>query len=335
MEAIKPGALATALELGRETFNARFASAKALYPALDGEYFANHLRQIVAPVVEVVSRIRPERVNAVVDALYGVSLELMSKEMLGPATRYPEIAEAWETLLPKIAQLLADNPRLIASGVSNAVYNVAQDAGGRYRAWIDAMGRSAPHLGDWDVFLKAGVILAWRLGMAHYREGALSALGTMPDNLAFGLLAVESDLTRNGLMDALRDPWWNPSEPGGKRSLSIARRVGGFRGFGGPFVTPPEVIAVDGTLYAFDAESCWILFSDCYGASFKRYGTDLPPGKPQNREDFRIDKDGEVVKGETTESFPPLAEWASYASTQWTLAVSLPQTHYIYLLADV
>lgn len=332
---MKPGALANALELGRETFNARFVSAKALYPALDGEYFANHLRGSVAPVVEAVQGIRPERVNAVVDALYGVSLELMSKEMLGPASRYPEIPEAWETLFPKITQLLADNPRLIASGVSNAVYNVAQDAGGRYRAWIDAMGRASPHLGDWDVFLKAGVVLAWRLGMAHYREGAISALGMMPDNLAFGLLAVESDLTRNGLMDALRDPWWNPSDPEKKRSLSIARRVGGFRGFGGPFITPPEVIAVDGALYAFDAESCWVLFSDCYGSSFKRYGADLPPGKPENLDDFRIDQAGKVARDGATESFPPLADWASYASTQWTLAVSLPQSHYIYLVAAV
>ncbi|MBF0291233.1 MAG: hypothetical protein HQK86_03660 [Nitrospinae bacterium] len=335
MEAMKPGALATALEIGREKFNARFASAKALYPALDGEYFANHLRDTVAPAVEVLSRIRPERVNAVADELYGVSLELMSKEMLGPATRYPEIAEAWETLFPKIAQLLSDNPRLIASGVSNAVYNVAQDAGGRYRAWIDAMGRSAPHLGDWDVFLKAGVILAWRLGMAHYRESAISALETMPDNLAFGLLAVDSEMTRSGLMKALRDPWWNPSEPEKKRGLSMSRRVGGFRGFGGPFITPPEVIAVDGRLYAFDAESCWVLFADCYGSSFKRYGGDLPEGKPENRKDFQIDKAGVALKDEATASFPPLADWASYASTQWTLAVSLPQSHYIYLVAAV
>ena len=330
---MKPGALADALGRERETFNARFASAKALYPALDGEYFATHLRDAVAPVVEVVSRARPERVNVVVDALYGVSLELMSKEMLGPATRYPEIAEVWETLFPKIAQLLADNPRLVASGVSNAVYNVAQDAGGRYRAWIDAMGRASPYLGDWDVFLKAGVVLAWRLGMAHYREGALAALGTMPDNLAFGLLAVEGDWTRSGLMDALRDPWWNPSEPEKKRSLSMARRVGGFRGFGGPFITPPEVIAVEGTIYAFDAEACWTLFSDYYGSSFKRYGADLPQGKPENRKDFQIDKAGGGVKGKVVTPFPPLADWSSYASTQWTLAVSLPQSHYIYLVA--
>ena len=329
-----PGALARALDHGRDTFNARFASAKALYPALDGEYFANHLREAVAPVAEAVESVRPDRTGAVVDALYGVSLELMSKEMIGPTSRHPEIAEAWKTLLPKIAQLAADNPRLIASGVSNAVYNVSRDTGVKYRPWIDAMARAAPHLGDWDVFLKAGVILAWRLGMAHYRDGAIAALEKMPDNLVFGLLAADSKIGKSALLQAMRDPWWNPSQPGTQRSLSIARRVGGFSGFGGPFVTPPEVIAVNGVLYAFDLETCWVLFSDCYGSSFKRYGADLPPGKPGNHGDFRIDKAGKAQREAEANSFAPLADWASYASTQWTLAVCLEQSHYIYIVAQ-
>lgn len=330
-----PGALAKALDHGRESFNARFASAKTLYPALDGECFANHLREAVAPVAEAVERVRPERMNAVVDALYDVSLELMSKEMISPAARYPQIAEAWKTLLPQSAQLVADNPRLVASGVSNAVYNVAHDAGGKYRAWIDAMARAAPYLGDWDVFLKAGVILAWRLGMAHYREGAIAALEEMPDNLVFGLLAADSKLARSELIEAMRDPWWNPSQAEMNPSLSIVRRVGGFSGFGGPFVSPPEVIAVDGVLYAFDSESCWALFSDCYGSSFKRYGADLPQGKPGNFDDFRIDVNGKITMGGATAPFPALKGWASYASTQWTLAVSLSQSHYIYIVAAV
>lgn len=327
--------MAEELERGRESFNARFASAKALYPALDEAYFADHLRQTVAPIIEAVNIVRPERTGAALDALYDVSLDLLARDMLGRATRYPEITEAWRTLLPKMAGPLADNPRQIASGVSNAVYNVARDAGDGYRAWIDAMARAAPHLREWSAFSRAGVVLAWRLGMAHYREGALAAIEELPDNLAFGLLAADSKMGRSALMEALRDPWWNPSEPGGRRSLSITRRVGGFAGFGGPFVTPPEVIAVDGVLHAFDSESCWVLFSDCYGSSFKRYGGDLPKGEPENRADFQIDANGSVVMGGARASLPQLADWASYASTEWTLAVSLPRSHYIYLVAAV
>lgn len=330
-----PDPLAKALELGRETFNARFASAKALYPALDGAYFAVHLRQTVAPIVEAVNAIRPERTGAVVDALYDVSLDLLTKDMLGPAGRHPEIAAVWNTLFPRIPNLIADNPRLVASGASNAVHNIEQDAAGRYRAWIDAMTRAAPHLGDCDVFQKAGLILAWRLGMAHCRDAALLALSELPDNLLFGLLAVDSKMGRSALMEALRDPWWNPSEPEKKRILSIARRVGGFTGFGGPFTAPPEVIAVDGVLYAFDSESCWVLFTDCYGSSFKRYGGDLPQGKPENRDDRQIDPSGNAVMGGAVASFPQLEECASYASTEWTLAVSLTQSHYIYIVAAV
>ena len=54
--------------------------------------------------------------------------------------------------------------------------------------------------------------------------------------------------------------------------------IGGFRGFGGPFVSPPEVVQAEGGIFAFDSEYCHELHADCFGATLKRYGKDLPPG---------------------------------------------------------
>jgi hypothetical protein len=174
--------------------------------------------------------------------------------------------------------------------------------------------------------------------MAHFRKSALEILGELPDEtllLALGFPAGKRP-GRDELLKALRDPWTDPRQPHipGQPGLAIVARVGGFRGFGGPFLAPPEVFALDGQLYAFDQAACWSLHADCFGATFQRYGPDFPKGNIEQDGEFSLAKDGSAWRAGLSASFPVLANAKSFASDGTTLAVSLQRSHRIYLVAE-
>lgn len=334
------GALAQALERGRERFNARFALAKRLDRNLDPGAFSAHLRTCLAPIADAVSAARPERVEAVADGLFDLSLELFSHDCLGPASRNPAVAEVWGSLLPALPGLLAKEPRKLAAALSNASVNLAKVPGARLADWLGLMRGLASRTEDVAAYLQAGQVAAWRSGMAHYREGALRILARLPDPLAHAALGLPAGFSasRDQLLEALSDRWRRPETAGapfGPKGLAIVGRIGGFRGFGGLFLAPPEVFTLRGALYAFDSESCWSLHADLFGATLQRYGPSLPDGSVEKDGLFKLFPDGTVRKGGLSGNFPLLKGHRSLASDGTTLAVTLPRSHRIYLVAAV
>lgn len=181
---------------------------------------------------------------------------------------------------------------------------------------------------------------AWRCGLAHYRAGALALVPLLPERVAAAALQLSEGVSPEpqALLQALRDPWRPPSSFGGAwrpRGLALVARAGGFRGFGGPFVSPPEVFLQGGTLFAFDAEFCWSLHADGFGVTFKRHGPELPKGNPEKGGAFTIDPQGQARKGVLSGEFPVLKNSTSAASNEDTLAVTVPRSHRIYLVAAV
>src|SRR5690349_17717405 len=116
------GPLAAFLAVHREALNARFAAARHTQPQLNGAALLEHLRQTLAPVAEAVAADFVEKVEPVLFALYDLSLELVGKQLLGPASRQPAINEAWQTLLPRVPRLLSREPQRLAGAVTNAVF---------------------------------------------------------------------------------------------------------------------------------------------------------------------------------------------------------------------
>ena len=334
------GPLAEALERGRERFNARFALAKRLDRNLEPAAFAEHLRLRVAPIVDAVSAALPGKVDTVAEALYDLSLELFSHDCLGPTSRSPAMGEVWGSLLPSIPSLLSKEPLRLAAALSNGAHTLASVPGARLADWVGLMHGLASRTQDVDAYLKAGQVAAWRCGMAHYREGALRVLADLPDSLARAALALPPDFAagREQLLEVLSDRWRRPEtagQPCSPKGLALVARAGGFRGFGGPFLAPPEVFTLHGTLYAFDAEACWSLHADLFGTTLQRYGPTLPEGSVEKDRLYKLFPDGQVQKGDLAGSFPLLRGHRSLASDGTTLAVTLPRSHRIYLVAAV
>lgn len=329
------------LAAGRARFNALFAQARRIRPTLDAGAFSEHLRTVVAPIVEEAAAHAPERAAQVLDALYEISLELVGSEILGRRSRYPELVRGWEMLLAGLPAHLSAAPRQFTAAVSNALYNLSIVPGARIASWVESMlqvGKVCPHLGS---LLDAGKVAAWRAGLAHFRPSALETcrrLGPEVAPVALGLAPGVSVHNLDALLDALAaDPWVDPARQatkGGPKSLQLVATVGGFRGFGGIFRRPPEVVCLEEQFYLRDAEDCWVFAADRFGATFHR--TPIPNGsgkRPARQQAFQIDSRGKVTHGGYSQTFPHLAEFQSFAANATTLAVTTPLSHKVFLVA--
>jgi hypothetical protein len=334
MEKLITGALARALEEGRPRYNALFAQARHATPTLDPRAFADHLRDTVAPVVEAVAAVAPERAGAVTDVLYEFSLDLVAKDFL---TRHPALARGWLTLLAGLPRHLAATPRQFAGSVTNALYNLAQTPGARPVEWAAELLRLGELCADVPALLEAGQVCAWRAGLAHYRDGALAACARLEPRLAraaLGLAAADGDAPLDELLRQLRaDPWLHPAAVGrpAKKRLRLVARVGAFRGFGGAFLRPPRVACADGQLLVSDGETCWLLCADVFGATLHRTAADLPADGTPGRSP--VDARGKVTHAGENAAFAELRGSSSAAACGPTLAVTLPLSHVVFLVA--
>jgi hypothetical protein len=333
-------AFVEAIKNNREKLNTKFAYARHAYPQLDGKVFLEHLQTLVEPVADTVSRVAAGKVEELVIIFYDFLLDLMGKGLLGTESRYPALLKGWTHLFTGLPHLLVQDPALFAGSISNALYNLSTNQGTRPTYWIDEMIRIGKTCDDIKQFLEAGKIVAWRSGMAHYRDGALETCLTIDPALARTALCVAetNEVPLEVITFKLKnDPWlapWSASKAEARdKQLKIASVVGAFRGYGGLFISPPEIIGSSGDFYVFDNENCWLMTADLFGATLHRLGADLPDGDQSGTSDFTIDKKGRVYKLKQHTPFPELASASSYAANETTLAVTLPHSFGIYLVA--
>jgi len=324
------GALAGALERGRERFNAKFAEVRAAGRRVDARELRTHLAEVVAPIVESVSVFAPEKVDSTTVALFDLSLELLSRELLG---RGGPIDQAWRRLLPRVPGAIASAPRRVIGAMSNAIHNLTQTQGTRPDFWLDEMTASGSLFRTGDEILSVGQVIAWRSGMAHLRRTALDVVASLRPELATAALGVDYQADVHAIVERLlTDPWADPVAVA-QRSLThpelrIRARVGAFRGFGGIFHTPPTVVLVDGQFLVGDDESTWVLWVDRFGATFTRTGL-VEPGKEIYDPDpeLRLTDSGTVHAGGNMVRLEELAGASSWASDGDTLVVTLPYSH--------
>ncbi|MGB8644418.1 MAG: hypothetical protein WCF84_04225 [Anaerolineae bacterium] len=338
------GAFARFLEADRARLNAQFVEARRDHVGLDPEAFADLLRTTVAPIVAAVERVQSDAAIPVADCLYALSLTLLGEGFLGPASRYPAIGKGWRELLPALARFLVVDPRRVAGAVTNALYNLSTTGGARPDEWVTRVQQIAAlppdgAMGDTsgvDALLRAGQVAAWRAGLAHYRRGAFALCHTLEPpaaRIALGLAPAATPV--DGILDRLAaDPWLDPAAAerpaSGARECQIVARAGAFRGLGGLFLAPPTVTAAGEYFDVTDGETHWLLIADRFGATFHR--VDALPA-PATDTPFRIDKQGRVTNGESSRSFPELANATSAAGNGATLAVTTALSYAVSLVA--
>ena len=331
---------ATALEAGRRRYNTQFALARMGQPRLQPEAFLAHLGTTVRPIIEAVHRHDPARVEAVLDVLYEVSLDLVGRGWMGPESHFPFLDDGWKRLFVECASLLAEAPKRVVTALTNALYNLSQEPSARPEAWIDGMIAVGSRAADLEEWLEAGKVLAWRSGLAHYRDGALDACARLSPAVAAVAMGLEAELSETALAalldDLKKDRWASPADvlaqASERKRVCLVGVCGGFQGTGGPFLTPPRVAVQDGGFVAWDQEFLWALHADVFGTVFRRLGKAPESLESSSASSLQIDADGTVRSEDNGEVFPGLASWSSAAAAGDTLAVTLPDAHFVYLV---
>jgi len=346
--ALVDGPFAGVLEVQRARFNADFTAARRTYPSLEAATFSEVLADVVGPIVAAVDEVDPGRTRAVAESLFDLSLELVGQGLLGPTARELIITDAWRTLLPRSARLVAaDTPRFVGS-VTNALYNLATTPAARPRQWLEDMSAvTGDHSANLETVLQAGQVAAWRAGLAHYRLGALAVCGRLAPSLVFALLGLSAgsanpELRDGVIMRLIEDPWLRPADAlsqAAPRRIQVVARVGAFRGFGGLFVRPPSVNRIGGQFVVSDGESSWVLVADLYGATFHRMvaddGSESQPPQSKNAPGFQLGRSGHIKKDGLVADVPEVQDVSSWAADEYTMVAATTRSHSLVIVAAV
>lgn len=328
-------ALAEALRADREALNQRFAMRQRAGARIDETAFQEHLRTAVNELIGGVASVQPQGVRAVVRALFDVSLDLLAAGLLGPNTKHPHVSAAWREVLPAAARLLAREPARVAGAVSNAADHLAGHPAARPAEWIAGMRKLAAHAESVAQWLDAGKVLAWRAGLVQYRAAALQIARALPWQLAARCFDMPDNATEPDWQKQLErmqaDRWYSPVAADTTARLRIVRTTGGFRGFGGLCLRPPTVTANDAGLFVTDGVDTWQLLADVFGTLWHPVPSDV--ARPSGvRSQITLDARGKIAwKG--TNQIMELAEASSYACDGRTLAVTLPTSYHVFLVA--
>lgn len=261
------GAIAVALTDHREGFNAVVAQARRTHVDFDIAILENQIRGPLNQIVEACDRVSFGSGSRVLTALFDPVVELVGQRRLGGGSH-----DELMTSLPNLARVLVDDPRLVFGSLANGMVHLH-----RYHAptdeWLNRV-RAASAVGDATTMLRVGQVAAWTLGLSHFREGALGVASTLSDDALCCALGTTLEAPASETLRLLQqDRWWRPG-----RSMpsapAVAQRVGGFRGFGGPFLAPPRVGTRGERLVVSSGSEAWMLHADAWGATLTRTDAD-------------------------------------------------------------
>lgn len=342
------GPLADSLRRNRDRFNAAYFLARRASPRIDEASFAGHLCDNLQPVVDAVARHAPERVDAVVQALYDVSLELLCKGGLSESGRSKAMRRFWHELLPAVHSHLAHRPDFTVRALLNAALNLVSTKGARVEEWIEGFPDLALQTESLDEALDAGRVFAWRCGMAQIRRAALTAAGRMRPAAALAALGIAGNVWKRTprvpdiLLALTNDPWLHPEEAAagaarkniGVRAVAVA---GGFRGFGGPFASPPRAALIDGAIVLYDSECAWHLDADIFGTVFHKVVADISVLKDANilrdeSQGITVSPEGAIVWNDAAGRLQEAENASSMACDGVTAAITRFHSHKVLLI---
>jgi hypothetical protein len=316
-------AFASILASGRAQFNGRAAEARRRFPSLDMAAFGAFLHDGVDPLVVAVAAAAPERVGSATLAAYDMALELVGHGLAGPAAKNSFVNTVWRELAPQFSPLLAMAPVEVLGMLSNAAIHIASVAGARPAQWQGELAALAAQIATLAQLRAVGQVLAWRAGVAHFRQGALAAADTLPPALALAAFGEPGAHWPQVHAQLMANPW---------RGNADGREFGSFSGLGGDFGTPPQVRATNDGFVVRSGERHYLLVADAYGAVLhSATAQEFEQAQTGMQADVRLDG-ATVHLGARSIALDLPAGDIALAANAHTLAITSPWTHAIRLL---
>jgi hypothetical protein len=270
-----------ALQANRVALNERVAQALARFPRLTPTDIERTLTQFVQPVMLAMPGFggSTEIGLAHFDEIVSAGLHATGTRLLGAA---PAVDRLWTEVLPDIGALLVADPQL-AGELTFASAQMIRLSSQRMtqpddpsERWIALLSEAAPLAHTPDSMRAIGVLIAWRCGLAQYRDAALRVADEQPDAVRQVLIAASPTDTAKALGKCRANRWITPQEaltPSLPEFRTVAQ-FGSYRGLGGQFVVPPlvgtttsegktELIVASGT-------DRWAVDVDAFGATLHR-----------------------------------------------------------------
>ena len=317
----------------RDDFNQRFTHAKRACAELDGPAFLSFVQRAIDPLVVAVATVQPEAALDMASAAYDIALELACQGLLSP--RYALIEDSWRDRFTTAPMVMAAAPNRVLGSLTNALHHLLMTPGARAEQWSIWIAQLAPRCTDVDTLLRLGQVLAWRAGLAHFRESALTVADALPADLAVQAVGGSGDVSWTQLRERLQaNPWCDPAQSEVSSQLRFAAEVGSFRGFGGLFPEPPRVAAREGQLLVRSRDQVWAVYADHFGATFHRATVEDFEAAPRARppKGIQLERD-RVSHGRAYVPIESYGALTSDASTEHTLALTADCTHAVILLS--
>lgn len=246
------------LDARREAWNERFTRRGR---GIDAAAFLRYLRDTVDPLVDAAGRSAGDAAaETSAAALFDLGLVGLARGWIGEREA-SDLERTLASALPVFGNHWHAAPAALLRALGNG-YERLERAFGAARAcqWISALAALAPALGNRAEILDAGLVLAWRGGLAEARSAALAR--ALARDAAFRRRVLDADE-----IDPRPERRFAPlAHPATPLVPAVATRLGGFVGFGGPFRVPPRAAAIDGRLVACDGDACVEVHADAFGA---------------------------------------------------------------------
>ena len=199
-------------------------------------------------------------------------MQLVAEKLAGPAATSSGINSVWTEVFPSISRLIATAPRRILGALGNAAHHLEATPGTRSDAWRSSLVSRATRCETADELLIVSQVLAWRSGLAHLRNSAIAAADALPPDLALEIFNAPDGTSWPDVRAAhLADPWFGYDLNRQPLAASkLTRRIGAFRGFGGPFISPPVATQSGSHILIRSGDEAWILIGDAFGATLHR-----------------------------------------------------------------
>ncbi len=251
----------------------------------------------------------------VADVLVEAVFDLVAMHAARDSLRWPAVDLLFSDVLlrPSVRRLCLAAPTQLPAALSNALDRLSHDG----VQWLKTLAGCAAGAQTSDELLKAGGVIAWRLGEPRLRQAALDVAGEMGDALFLSAMGLDdlpevvAPILRAGLVadgwvkprqliyPALADALMAMSEQ--RRRDRVAKLVkeagkidasaplqtwrqthalGDFIGFGGRFKVPPKLdsFASRHELYVEAGEGVFRIDADVFGCRTTPVSLDAVPG---------------------------------------------------------
>jgi len=319
------GRFEAALAARRDALHRRFAAAGR---GVSGEVVLAALERAARPVVEAAT---DEEAPALVSALFDAIVAGARVGLVGGAE--PTSFEGWLAAnAAGLARLGARGAGAVVAGVGNATIRLERELGRRVASqWLGLVGQALDRGAGPRQVLDAGVVAAWRVGLAEARDAALEKIATLDPSTARAIVGA------NHYDPSSARRFCTPGATGPLGPPELVARAGGFIGFGGGFRRPPIVLALHDRIVCTDSEASFELWADVFGARLVGAAWANAPGASAASGvgvgDAELDvATGRVRLGDAEGTIPELAGATSWAAAGGVLAATLDHSHAVFVV---